>query len=383
MRERLVGVHDQGRDGPTLLCQGGIHGNEPAGILAQERVLRRLAEGDLPFHGRFVAVAGNLAALHEGRRFLDRDLNRAWDAPRLAALRGGADAGPLSEDREQAELLALFAAVEREGRGPLLFVDLHTSSAEGSPFTCLGDTIPNRRMALALPVPTILGLEECIDGAVLENFAGRGIAGIAVEGGQHDDPATVERLEAALWILLVAAGCLDAGAVDLARYRGLLAEAVSHLPPVLEIRERHAIKPTDGFVMQPGFRSFQRVTRGTLLACDRNGEVRASEDGYLLLPLYQGQGEDGFFLARPVRPFWLHLSRVLRPLGRPAVLALLPGVRRHAEDPWTLLWSGRWASVWTIRCMHLLGYRRLRKREGRLQFSRRWARPDAWRLRPR
>ena len=35
-----------------------------------------------------------------------------------------------------------------------------------------------------------------------------------------------------------------------------------------------------------------------LLAEDRRGLIRAREAGYVLLPLYQAQGSDGFFIAR-------------------------------------------------------------------------------------
>jgi len=42
------------------------------------------------------------------------------------------------------------------------------------------------------------------------------------------------------------------------------------------------------------------VRAGTLLARDKAGEIRAREDGIVVMPLYQGQGEDGFFLGRAV-----------------------------------------------------------------------------------
>jgi succinylglutamate desuccinylase len=53
--------------------------------------------------------------------------------------------------------------------------------------------------------------------------------------------------------------------------------------------------------MLPGFRSFQRIEAGEILATDGKGEVRSPETGLLLLPLYQPQGEDGFFLVREPR----------------------------------------------------------------------------------
>jgi len=39
MFRRDLGTWDQGLPGPTLLVLAGIHGNEPAGVLAVQRVL--------------------------------------------------------------------------------------------------------------------------------------------------------------------------------------------------------------------------------------------------------------------------------------------------------------------------------------------------------
>jgi succinylglutamate desuccinylase len=64
--------------GPRLICLGGLHGNEPAGVLALRRVFRTLHDRTPPFNGHIVGIAGNIGALKAGRRFLKRDLNRGW-----------------------------------------------------------------------------------------------------------------------------------------------------------------------------------------------------------------------------------------------------------------------------------------------------------------
>jgi succinylglutamate desuccinylase len=60
------------------------------------------------------------------------------------------------------------------------------------------------------------------------------------------------------------------------------------------------VRPGDGFVMEPGFRNLQAVEAGQVLARDRLGEITAVCDARILMPLYQDQGNDGFFLAREV-----------------------------------------------------------------------------------
>jgi succinylglutamate desuccinylase len=123
--------------------------------------------------------------------------------------------------------------------------------------------------------------------------------------------------------------------------------------------------------MHPGFGNFQLVRRGDVLATDARGPVRSPGSFRLFLPLYQGLGDDGFFLARPVDAVWLFVSRVLRRLGAPALAPLLPGVSRHPEVANTLLVDTRIARFLAPEVFHLLGYRVRRVEEGRLEAKRR------------
>ena len=195
------------------------------------------------------------------------------------------------------DLHQLGQRVLQSARGPVVFVDLHTSSADGPPFLCLADTIDNRRLGLATGVPIILGIEETIDGASLEFFSQRGVANFAAEGGRHQHPDTAGNHEALLWILLDHLGIVPPGAVDLGPHRAQIARVTQGVPRVVEIVHRHAITAEDRFVMQPGFVNFQAVQRGQVLAQDQHGPVLAPSDCRVLLPLYQALGDDGYFLV--------------------------------------------------------------------------------------
>lgn len=373
--ERLLGTYTQGAAGPMVIILGGIHGNEPAGVHAASRVLARLQNDQVPIAGKVVAFAGNLAALELGERFLSRDLNRKWRASHPAGLGLESQNGD-AEELQQRELIGLFEQCIADARGPVLFLDLHTSSADGPPFCCMGDTLPNRHIAFALQMPVILGLEEAVDGAVLEYFNDRGLAGVAIEGGQHQRRNTVDRLEAAVWLGLIAAGAVtEADVPRVESFRALLREASGDAPAVVEVREHHKITPADEFVMAPGFESFHRVKAGDLLARDRNGEVRAGEAGRVVLPLYQGLGEDGFFLCRDVQPFWLKVAAWMRMLRLDFAVRWLPGVRRHPQRHNALLVDPRVARWFVREVFHLLGYRRCREEGDRLVFSRRTVAP--------
>jgi succinylglutamate desuccinylase len=360
-----------------LLCVAGLHGNEPSGNHAVARVLEDIRERGVEIAGDLVGVTGNLAALREGIRFIDEDLNRVWQRDRvlsvLDSLRRGAETSPMvgsAELAEQRELLATIREAVGQARGKVLVLDLHTTSAESAPFTTLGDTLQNRKMARAIPVPAVLGLEEQIEGAMLQYFDLLGWAGIGIEGGQHDAEASIDAHEDVIWVLLERLGMVDAAAASIQERHGRLASAATNLPQVVDVRYRHEVSPEDGFVMDAGYPNFVEVSQGQRLGHDRNGPVLAPMGGLLFLPLYQKLGDDGFFIVRAVRPMWLTISRKLRQWGLDRSATLVPGVIAHPDREDAVVLA-RWA---TNRCvigiLHLLGFNALHER-GRMVMVRR------------
>jgi hypothetical protein len=76
------------------------------------------------------------------------------------------------------------------------------------------------------------------------------------------------------------------------------------------------------------------------------------------MPLYQAQGEDGFFLIREFHPFWLSLSEALRRLRADRIIHWLPGIRRDPLRAYGLIVDRRWARWFSLEVLHLLGYRK-------------------------
>jgi succinylglutamate desuccinylase len=104
-----------------------------------------------------------------------------------------------------------------------------------------------------------------------------------------------------MWLLLVGVGSIDEGDVpELEVQRRTLADAAAGLPRAVAMRHRHLVRPGDRFEMAPGFANFQPVSSGQVVGRDRYGAITVPEDGRMLLPLYQGQGEDGFFIVSDV-----------------------------------------------------------------------------------
>ncbi len=291
--DRIVGsVTAPAGPGPTLIGIGGIHGNEPAGLRALEAVLAELREpGRGLVGGRFIALAGNRPALRAGVRYVDRDLNRIW-----------AEGDELDdvEGRERGELLSFLEGFRRESPASTLLVDLHTTSGSAPPFVVVGDGCASRELALALPAPLVLALSTEIRGTLVEYLAREGWTSVGFESGSHHGVESVALSTAALWLLLGASGLLARGDRRVAEARRHLKAAAEGLPRAVEVFHHHPVSGETEFRMYPGYRSFQPVEEGELLATEGSDEVRAPASGRLLMPLYQRTGGEGFFLARVV-----------------------------------------------------------------------------------
>ena len=149
---REIGSFGDPSLGPTITLICGIHGNEPAGVCAAERVLEHLSRHQPTSRGRLIALIGNVTALSQGKRYIQEDLNRMWSQE--------LDASAASEEALEAVQLknAIDEIIQTSSKG-ILFLDLHTTSSDSKPFAIFGDTIRNRNLAMGLHVPLILGLE--------------------------------------------------------------------------------------------------------------------------------------------------------------------------------------------------------------------------------
>ncbi len=304
-RGRLIGWVRGDPEGPLLLCVGGLHGNEPAGVAALEQLVAEIEARRHLVRGDFVAVAGNMEALAAGRRFMSYDLNRAWTASRIAEARDrtrSSNGRPAaSEDLELVRILSVLEEVESRRRGPAWLLDLHTTSGGGGAFTTSADEPRHRRFAMAIPAPLVLGLNQHLEGTLTGYLDGRGYTSAVFECGQHEEAESQARAASAVWLAITAAGLLaDRDAPEAQSGHRRLEAAYRRLPRILEMRYRHPVEEEDGYVTRPGFRNFQPVSAGDVIGDDRRGEVTAPKSGRILMPLYQELGEDGFFVVRDV-----------------------------------------------------------------------------------
>lgn len=307
MKERIIGSFEGEEKGPLLICFGAMHGNEPAGVKAIELVLKMLevepiTNPDFKFKGRFVGMIGNLQAYRQGVRFIDRDLNRILFTDKIENLLKGLDHPEASEDHEMLELVQLVKnEVEIYQPDQLVFLDLHTTSSFGGIFTLCHDSPESINIAFAMHAPVVTGFTKRIKGTTMHYFSNSNFApntiSISFESGQHEEALSVNRAISAIINCLKEIDCIESYHVENV-HEEILIKYSQSLPNLTTLVDRHPIHPNDGFVMKEGYKNFQKIRKGEVLAYDNNGPITASTDGRILMPLYQIKGDDGFFIVQ-------------------------------------------------------------------------------------
>lgn len=134
----FVHAFEGGRPGPHLMITGLVHGNEPAGAVALDRLL---SQGLRPSRGRLTLAFANVdayarfdPAAPRASRWVDEDMNRVWSA-------GILDAPPRSGDVARAAALRPFA--ERAD----YLLDLHTTQHPNEPLVLAGPLLRSRELA--------------------------------------------------------------------------------------------------------------------------------------------------------------------------------------------------------------------------------------------
>ncbi len=369
--EHMIGSFCGDENGPTLVVFGAVHGNEQSSIIAMRRILPRLSEIEAQLKGRVYLIAGNTRAINKNVRFIGADLNRHWTDEIVK--RNAPDSKiktNRTEDVEQTEILVILDQIVKTAQDEIYALDLHSTSAESAPFAMIGDTLRNREFAQKFPATILLGIEEQLDGTILEYVNNLGAVTLGFEAGQHTSKRSVDNQEALIWLALVNTEIVEKRDTTIDNYEEILETAMGR-SRLIEVRHRHAIGPADEFKMELGYKNFEPIKKGDILATSRRGNVKAVESGLILMPLYQAQGEDGFFIGREISRFWLWVSQLLRRLKFGSLIRFLPGVRQHPVSSESLIVNTRIARIFPLQIFHLLGFRKIRWRDQELIISRR------------
>ncbi|WP_157807164.1 succinylglutamate desuccinylase/aspartoacylase domain-containing protein [Algoriphagus formosus] len=359
--DRIIDQIEGQLPGPHLIFFAGIHGNEPSGVWALRNVLQKIRKEKIPLKGKVTALAGNLRALQKGKRFEENDLNRLWTKKNIEALSKD-NFQPENEDEiELEELFALIQEIIRNQSGPLYFFDLHTTSSQSIPFIPVNDSLINRAFAQQYPLPLILGIEEYIEGPMLSYINELGFVSFGFEGGQHTDPNSVKNHERFIQLSLAFAGSCDSKTMNVEESLNVWKKEYGSFQEFYEIFFRFEVEPESEFKMNPGFKSFQEVTKGEKLAISGGKAVHSPKNTQIFMPLYQAQGRDGFFLIRKTPQLFLSLSAFLRKRKLDRLITWLPGVQWASPEKDAMRVDLRIAKFLAKPILHLFGYRAMQK----------------------
>ena len=259
--------------GPHVAITGAMHGNEIAGAIVLDRLLRA---GLRPLCGRLSLVFCNLEALARfdpadptQTRFLDEDLNRVWDPAVLDGPRRSI------ELRRARELRPLIDTVD-------VLLDLHSMSWPSDPLFVTG--LPEKAARFARKVggpPVVVADEGHPDGLRLTDyarFADERAASLAMllEAGGHWEPETVVMAEEVASRVLRRTG--------LAPHDAPLPPEQPFPPPRLARVTRTVVARTRNFVFLRDFRGCEVIpARNTLIALDGEEEIRTPHDDCMLV----------------------------------------------------------------------------------------------------
>lgn len=355
--DRIIWKHSKD-SGPVVVIFAAIHGNELAGLHASRRIAKSLSQNVDRLKGSVYIISGNLKAIREGVRYIDRDLNRIWrdfsnkDRPR--------DHDQSSEWTEAEELVRVLNEIVSEHEyvtKEISFIDLHTTSAKSCAFILFNDTLQNRDKAADFPVPQILGIEETIHGTLMSYINDLGCPAIGFEAGKHEDQSSIDRTEAFLWLYLNHTGIIELKSKEVSHHESVISGDNRLDDEYYEITYHHYVEDASRFKMKSGYYNFDAVRKGDLLAYDDNEPVHAPQNGLIFMPLYQSKGSDGFFILKGRSSFWLKVSAAIRDTFINNYLHLLPGVEKTEDKRLAYRVNLKVARLFVKELFHLMGYR--------------------------
>ena len=366
--QRILYSFQLDKTAPTVVFIAGIHGNEPAGIIGLQRVITELLEKSTPLKGNVYAIAGNLNALNKNIRFETSDLNRLWTQENIAVL-NEADNNP--ERKEQRALYQVIKTILNENQGPCYFMDLHTTSAKSAPFITISDSLNNRKFAAAFDLPVILGIEEYLEGPLLTFINEFGHVSLGFEAGQHEAQASINNCIAFILKALVVSNCMDEKHLN--HFKSIMTDSnvFGNSKRFYEVIYKHRLNNDDDFKMIQAFENFDFIKKGEILAKKNGNEIKAQKSGQIFMPLYQRQGNDGFFIISSISRVWILLSKVMRKLKLHGFLRLLPGVKQDPSNKYTLIVNPNTAKYLATEIFHLFGYRKIISKNNKFYFIRR------------
>jgi succinylglutamate desuccinylase len=257
-----------------------MHGNEPCGALAVQRIAGDFeSRALLPEKGTLFLIHANLEATSLGLRHTPEgeDLNRLWDFEFKRTLREKAWG---YEHRRALELKELLSELD-------ILLDLHSAGTSTPPFGVSNgegaiDDLA-KQIGISYLVQSWYGLADKV---IIGFLKLAGVPALSVECGAHGDPDISETAYRIALSFLRATGAIDDGV------------AVERS----EVQTVHVVekitRPSAEFRFGTQWNGFQVLEPGALLGRDRVTEIRVGRRCYAVLPNENVEiGDDVIYLA--------------------------------------------------------------------------------------
>jgi hypothetical protein len=257
-------VVDVGAGDPEVAVVGGIHGDEPCGVAAVERLIEDPPDVDAPVR----LVIANEAAIAADRRYVDEDLNRAFPA--------SADAGPEAyPDTHEGQLAREVVEALRD----CLVLALHSTQSHPDPFAIVDEPDPRRLgICTRLPVGSVVESGPFDGGRLLAP-----VGTVEVECGLQGSERATENAHRVTDAFLRATGVLPG----------------PDEPRVLPLYRLQRAIPKSGGDYEVFVENFVRVAEGQAFASEGGRDRLADADFYPVLLSAEGYEElFGYAAAR-------------------------------------------------------------------------------------
>ena len=282
---------------PKLIVIGGMHGNETSGVDAINNIVKKLKPIINSINGSIYFLKGNISAIDNKERFIDKDLNRLWTQKYIEK-----KDVHIADIKELKELHQLITEDICKGNfKDCIFLDLHTFSANSGIFCIPASNKKSLDLAASFRIPFIEKLSDSLPGTALSYFGKKGMTSIVVEGGTHQTEEAVKNLEAAIWHILGHLNFIDKHNPEVVTSEKRLQKKGENFPYHLELAYRHQLDDSQVFKMNKGYYNFKKVKKEEPLAIEKNKTVKSPNAGFMLMPLYQKKGSDGFFIVEEIK----------------------------------------------------------------------------------
>ena len=292
---RFLGRYGRGAEGNALIITADALENENRAVAAVRKVLKTLTKLKIPIKGQLIGLAGNTGS---------------YKKELLGEFKGSfaSDSIPSNQDEylgynRAEEFVELIEEFEKITGSNVFYFDLKTSSNIHAPYLCHSRNANCSAFAASFPFYKVMGLDTYITDHLGFYLHAKNYTCSTLKVGTHPEFSAELIHESAIWWALVHIGCLrEEDVPDFIRHKEVLDGCCpeDERQRSFEVIYKYSIKEDEYFRMIPGYRNFQKIQAGEVLATSDGASVISNWDGRIFMPLYHTQSNEGFFILKEI-----------------------------------------------------------------------------------